>query len=185
MYFRQLTSVSITLLSLHLTPAQTPGKPPPSTVVTETNRQEMDSLLMRKPIPANEDRSSKQARLKQINEDFKELQRLNNKLRSAVSTNTELDYHSVVDLISQMESKAKRLRSNLTLPRLESKKEPVVLTDFVSGLKALDLAVVSFTKNALFQQVNVVELDLANKASQDLASIIELSSKLKRTANKK
>jgi len=162
----------------------------PRSVVTETNRQEMDTLLLRKPIVTSEDKSARQAVLKQINDDFKALQVLENKVMSAVTAPGNIDYGSLVNLMSDIGSKASRLKTNLVLPKAESEKKEKVsdetseASDFRNRLILFDKVVVNFATNPIFQKANVVEIDLAKQASRDLATIIERSSDLKKSATK-
>ena len=85
----------------------------PRDVALESNRQELNNLLLRKPILATEDKSARLAVLKQINDDFKALQVLNNRVMSEVTADAKVDYKSLARLISEIGSKASRLKSNL------------------------------------------------------------------------
>jgi len=162
----------------------------PRSVVTETNRQEMDTLLLRKPIVTSEDKTARQAVLKQINDDFKALQVLENKVMSAVTAPGNIDYGSLANLMSDIGSKASRLKTNLVLPKAESEEKEKVsdetseASDFRNRLILFDKVVVNFATNPIFQTANVVEIDLAKQASKDLATIIERSSDLKKSATK-
>lgn len=160
----------------------------PRDVVVESNRQELDNLLLRKPILTVEDKAAQQAVLKQINEDFKALQVLNNRLM-ADSVNEVVDYKSLAKLLSEMGSKASRLKSNLVLPKAEGEKQKdnertQDASGFRDALMAFDKVVVRFSTNPIFQKMNVIEVELAKQASQDLATIIQQSGRLKKTAMK-
>ena len=72
MYWKIFSS-SFLLLSCVCVNAQTPTRTNPRDVVVDANRQELDNLLLRKPIITAEDKSARHATLKQINEDFKAL----------------------------------------------------------------------------------------------------------------
>ena len=168
---------------------QGPPKPTPRDVVTESNRKELDNLLLRKPILTSEDSAARQATLKQINEDFKALQLLTNKLMTATSGTDQIDYKSLLKLISEIGSKASRLKSNMVLPKADTdkKKTPAEILNtstFSAEVAVLDKVVVSFTTNPIFQQPDVIDIDLAKKASIDLLSIIEQSGRLKKVASK-
>jgi hypothetical protein len=160
----------------------------PRDVVVETNRQELDNLLLRKPILTAEDKRAQQIVLKQINEDFKALQVLNNRLM-ADSLKEAVDYKSLAKLLSEIGNKASRLKSNLVLPKpdVETQTEPEGAFDepgFQGALKTFDKVVVSFSNNPIFQKVNVIEVELAKQASRDLEAIIDQGSRLKRLAVK-
>jgi len=168
---------------------QGPPKPTPRDVVTESNRKELDNLLLRKPILTSEDSAARQATLKQINEDFKALQLLTNELVTAISGPDQIDYKSALKLISEISGKASRLKSNMVLPKADpdKKKTPVEILNtstFSAEVAVLDKVVVSFTTNPIFQQPDVIDIDLAKKASGDLVSIIDQSGRLKKAASK-
>ncbi len=176
------------MFSVHLTSAQSPARPTPKDVVVESNRRELDSLLLRKHISGSEDTAARQAVLKQINEDFKTLQVLNNRMMSDATASEEIDYRYLSDMISQVGNKAARLKANLALPKVEHERKKQAASqisnaaEFKSELLAFDKLIVSFVTNPIFKQTSVVEVDLANRASHDLVLIIELSGKLKRVA---
>jgi len=161
----------------------------PRDVVNESNRQELDNLLLRKPILATEDKSARQAVLKQINDDFKNLQVLNNKLMSEVEDQGGVDYKEISTMLADIGSRAARLKSNLALPKVDEKKEKANSELTTSAalkdrLMEFDKVVMSFATNPIFQQANVIDVELAKQASGDLATIIERSGKLKKAAAK-
>ena len=161
----------------------------PRDVVNESNRQELDNLLLRKPILATEDKSARQAVLKQINDDFKNLQVLNNKLMSEVEDQGGVDYKEISTMLADIGSRAARLKSNLALPKVDEKKEKAnseltTAAALKDRLMEFDKVVMSFATNPIFQQANVIDVELAKQASGDLATIIERSGKLKKAAAK-
>jgi len=161
----------------------------PRDVVNESNRQELDNLLLRKPILATEDKSARQAVLKQINDDFKTLQVLNNKLMSEVEDQGGVDYKEISTMLADIGSRAARLKSNLALPKVDEKKEKAnseltTAAALKDRLMEFDKVVMSFATNPIFQQANVIDVELAKQASGDLATIIERSGKLKKAAAK-
>ena len=161
----------------------------PRDVVNESNRQELDNLLLRKPILATEDKSARQAVLKQINDDFKTLQVLNNKLMSEVEDQGGVDYKEISTMLADIGSRAARLKSNLALPKVDEKKEKAnseltTAAALKDRLMEFDKVVMSFATNPIFQQANVIDVELAKQASGDLATIIERSGKLKNAAAK-
>ena len=161
----------------------------PRDVVIQSNRQELDNLLLRKPILTTEDKSARQAVLKQINDDFKALQVLNNKVMTAVTGQAGVDYKSLADEISEIGSRASRLKTNLALPKVESSKDKLDSEvfnekDFRERMLSFDKVVVSFVTNKIFSEANVIDVELAKQASGDLVAIIERSGKLKKVALK-
>ena len=101
----------------------------------------------------------------------------------------ELDYNSISDSISQIKSKAIRLKANLSLPEPEKENEEKQLDlavasvkDFRAALLQLDRSLMSFVTNPLFKESSVMEVSLATRASHDLKMVIELSENLQKAA---
>jgi len=175
-----------TILVLSNTTALAQGQTPRDAVL-QSNRQELDNLLLRKPILTTEDKSARQAVLKQINDDFKALQVLNNRAMSMVTFDTGVDYKSIASLVSEIGSKASRLQSNLVLPKTERSEDKLDVSsaaEFRERMMTFDRVMVSFTTNKIFSEVNVIDVESANKASRDLVTIIDRSGKLKKAALK-
>ncbi|MCM3901380.1 MAG: hypothetical protein ND866_06720 [Pyrinomonadaceae bacterium] len=171
------------------TQAQRSGASAARDVVRSISQKEMDQLLFLKPILAPKYEPARRIVLKQINEDFKDLQGLNNKMMAQAWSTPELDYRYISDMVSQIRGKATRLKTNLALP--EAKDERKQTEDnfsnaekFRAALLQLDRHIMSFATNPLFQKPGVIEVDLANRASRDLALVVELSGKLKKSAGK-
>jgi len=182
-YLLTLVCMSVTFTSTQV------QRKTPRDVVMESNRQELDNLLLRKPILATEDKSARQAVLKQINDDFKNLQVLNNKLMSEVADQGGADYKEISTMLADIGSRAARLKSNLALPKVDEKKEKAnseltTAAALKDRLMEFDKVVMSFATNPIFQQANVIDVELAKQASGDLATIIERSGKLKKAAAK-
>jgi hypothetical protein len=185
-----LSNISSNLAALLLITCITPAQNPPRTpkdVAVESNRKELDNLLLRKPILTTENDAARQAALKQINEDFKALQILNNGVMTEGTSKDGVDYNSLARLLAEIGSKASRLKSNLALPKGEGKsrtKEIVASSPpaFKDELVKFDEVVVRFRANPIFLQPNVVEVELARQAAADLQLIIEKSKTLKKAA---
>lgn len=186
-YF-QLGGFVLILLGFTSVKAQVSTRPTPRDVVIESNRQELDNLLLRKPIITAPDTSARRAALQQVTEDFRALQVLNNRVMVEITGPGKIDYRTIASLISGIRDKASRLKSNLALPAGESKPQPIyeiaTASDFKDRLFEFDRVVVSFVTNSIFQQASVVEMELGRQASTDLAVIISQSEKLKKTAKR-
>jgi len=186
--FWKIFGSSVLLLSFVGVNAQTPTRTNPRDVVLDTNRQELDNLLLRKPILTVEENSARQATLKQINEDFKALQSLNNEIMSKVTSTGPLDYKSISNKISDLGSKATRLRKNLVLPKVE--KPPKDLSaigtsdELKQALLEFDKVLTSFVSNPVFKTTHVIEVELAKQASRDLEILIKQSESLKKAASR-
>jgi len=166
------------------------GRPSATDAARQIERQEMDQQLLLAPLPPN--KKSESARLliqKQIREDFREVQNSDNKMMANAWAKDELDYSSISDSISQIKSKAIRLRSNLSLPKPEKQNEEKLVDlsaasvkDFRAALLKLDKSIMNFVTNPLFKDSAVVEMDLANRASHDLQMVIDQSELLQKAA---
>ena len=189
----QLLVLALIILSACMvtTQAQRPGVSQPARdMVRAIGQKEMDRLLFLKPILAPKDDPARRVVLKQISEDFKDLQGLNNKMMAEAWARPELDYRYISEMISQIRGKATRLKSNLALPEAEDDqtKQPDAnfsnTEKFRAALLQLDRHIMRFATNPLFQKPNVVDVDLANQASRDLTAVVEMSGKLKGVASR-
>lgn len=142
-------------------------------------------------IKGTQNKAVREAIQKQIVEDFRSLQSLNNKMMADAWKNPELDYKYISDMIGQIAKKAERLKSNLALPDPDKPKDPQVpqkeigtAQDFKAELMLLDTTVMRFVTNPIFQKTGVVELKLANQASEDLEKIIDMSKGLRKAGTK-
>lgn len=160
-------------------------------------RAEMDRLLL---LPA---RSAKAVAdphhavvMKQIREDFKDLQELNNKMMATAWAGKTLDYSFLSDMVSRIKGKATRLKTNLNLPSPADPQaavagpktvpDPAVNNagEFRNALLVLDKTIMRFVTNPLFQTPNTLEVSLATKARQDIEAVISLTTDLKKTASR-
>ncbi|MEP6741778.1 MAG: hypothetical protein ABJB61_04705 [bacterium] len=174
------------------TEGQQPGLNHPSArdMARADIRRDMDRQLLLKPLPGKKNDDSVRLALKQINEDFRNIQTVNNTMMANAWAHEELDYGDISESISQIKSKATRLRSNLALPQAkEVEKKQLDLAragvkEFRAALLLLDKSIMSFVTNPLFQKSNVVEVGLASRASHDLELVIQLSGNLQKTAER-
>ena len=184
--FRIYSYATVALCCSTSLPGEVRSQQKPRDVVIESNRQELDNLLLRKPILAREDPAARLAVLKQINDDFKTLQVLNNQVMSEVTAEGVINYKSIANKISQIGGKASRLRSNLLLPEVtvELKALEIILeaSELKQELLAFDKIVMSFVHNPIFKKSGVIDVELAKEASNDLEVIIKRSSELKKAA---
>ena len=169
--------------------AQQPGLNGPREKVREIMREEMDRQLLLKPIPAIKDDSTRRAVLKQIKEDFRDIQGLNNKMMADTWAREEPDYGYIADMLAQIRGKATRLKANLSLPEAsDSEKTDQHLTasgakQFRAALLVLDHSIMSFVTNPLFKEDKVVQVSMATQASRDLETVVQLTSSIKKAAS--
>ena len=189
----RLLFVTQTLILVFAYATGTPGQtrqPSAKDTARQIEQVERNQQLLLKPIPPKkEDDFARRAALKQSREDFRTLQEINNKMMANAWAKHELDYNSISDSISQIRSKAIRLRSNLSLPKSEKDDEekPLELSvasgkDFRSALLLLDKSIMNFATNPLFKESSVMEVSLATRARHDLENVIELTESLQKAA---
>jgi hypothetical protein len=137
--------------------------------------------------PGRDNSDEMRALLKQMVDDFRTLQSINNKMMAEVFAKDTIDYDGTSAAIAQINTKATRLKNNLALPVLkDAKKKDVTASgakEFKSALLVMDRSIMSFVNNQIFQQPNVMQLETATRASQDLADVIALSATLKKIAD--
>ena len=126
-------------------------------VARAIERQEMNQQLLLTLLPPKQTESARLLSLKQIKEDFRDIQNLNNTMMAQAWSREELDYPYISDKVSQIKARAARLKTNLSLPEardVEKKQIDPVVTDkkeFRAALLLLDRSIMSFVTNPLFQ----------------------------------
>jgi hypothetical protein len=151
---------------------------------------EMDRLLNWAVPKDKESEVMRLNRFKKIKDDFRDLQALNNKMMADAWMQDALDYAAVADMVSKIRGKANDLKDGLSLPESENSqtevKMPAVTTvrQFREELLLLDKTLMRFVNNPVFQAANMVDLDLAKKASADLEQVISLTVDIKQNAQK-
>ena len=159
-------------------------------VVQELSRIDTNRAVDLQKIKANSPNEVRQAIQKQITEDFRELQSLNNRMMATTWDQPTLDYKYISRMTGEILKKATRLRSNLGLPKSEEKEaaqpsEEISTEEAVKAeLVSLDRSVMSFVTNPIFQQTNVMDLRLASQAKSDLEAVISMSNRLKKVSAK-
>jgi hypothetical protein len=171
--------------------AQRPGTPsnPTRDMVRTINRQEMDAMLLRKKLPSTTDAPARRLLLKQINDDFRALQNLNNRMMSETWARETVDYEFVSNMISQIKGKATRLKSNLNLPeppklQSEPRQKPTNEAEFRAALLTLDQTIMRFINNPVFQAANTIDVDYATQARRDLETVIDLAESLRKATSR-
>jgi hypothetical protein len=86
---------------------------------------------------------------------------------------------------SEIRTRAKRLKENLTLPRPENNPESQTVTtasDLRSSIAKLTKLIDSFVSNPMLSQKHVVDAALSLQASRDLEDIIAVSGEIRKVA---
>lgn len=122
-------------------------------------------------------------KLTQIREDFRRIQSINaEKIRPAINSSS-FDYEKIAKASSEIEHRAERLKTNLALPDSGAVPEQQTSLLYRDQVKRLDASIWSFVSNSIFRSTGVVDVQLAEKASQDLREIINISKWLKHNRN--
>jgi hypothetical protein len=157
------------------------------TINDETYRELMNKERENKNPASDNSDATRASLLKQNREDFKAIQNINNKMLAEVYATEAIDYERTAAAIAQINTKAIRLKNNLSLPDPKDvKKKDLTVPgpkEFKSALLVMDRSIMSFVTNPIFKERNVMEVESATQASQDLDNIITLSATLKKIAD--
>jgi hypothetical protein len=156
----------------------------------EIERVEMNQQLLLRRLPPINDEPARKALLKQISDDFRDMQGLNNKMMADTWSREVPNYDFISDMISQIRGKANRLKLNLSLPESQNsdRKEfhlgDVNVQQFRAALLVLDKSIMSFVTNPIFRETKIVEMKMATQASRDLETVLQLSGNIKKAASR-
>jgi hypothetical protein len=148
---------------------------------------ELRSAEVRRPPERRRDANLSAA---QIREDYKQLQIVNNDLARVASAGGELELKYVVKSVSEIKTRAVRLKENLPLPEAQKPVErsiPKAKTEaeqLKSSLIVLDNLIMEFVNNPIFIRPNIVNVPMSLKARRDLEAIIEVSDEIKKSSEK-
>jgi hypothetical protein len=148
---------------------------------------ELRMAEVRRPAERRRDASLAYA---QIRDDYKQIQIVNNDLARVAATVGALDFKYVTKSVSDIKSRAARLKENLMLP--EDKKPAERPRAEIGGevgrlknaLVILDNLVMEFVNNPIFEQSKTVNIEQAVKARRGLEEIVELSEQIKKSIEK-
>jgi hypothetical protein len=170
-----------------------PGGPPANRVNTERIRQQEMSrreyqLRNFGTEPgAPKDQRQVEALMAQTEEDFNRILTLHNEIARALASKNELDYQFVSDITAEIKKRATRVQHSLALGlsaeeagALEkSKDEPIK-----DSLVKLCNEIRSFVTNPSIENPNTINAEQMTKARRDLESLIQLSGRIKKDADK-
>jgi len=173
-------------------PAQARPNAPQPTPGTVTNPdmhdREANITLMER---GKDEAKSRDAALKQMNEDFQRIQTLSLDLTNLLSPGNQPDYKKVSEDASDIRTRASRLKANLVLPpsakQEKPKKEPDAgKMNLAASVSAVSDSIKSFVNNPIFQRRSQQPPDAQDvaKARLDLDQVIRLSSQISKEADK-
>ncbi len=148
--------------------------------------RDMDKMINGKSAKAPDRRPA----YSEVAEEFKQLQLVNYSLAGVADPKVALDYARVRKESAEVRKRAARLKAYLSLPAVEGPRRPEDGAAEIgtpealrSAVKRLDALVNSFAWNPVFQKPDVFDLEQSTKASRDLAAIISLSERIRRSAD--
>jgi hypothetical protein len=128
--------------------------------------------------------------VKQVSEDFEQIQGINAEIIGDYVSGKGPDYKHISEAMAEITKRATRLNTNLLLPSDDTVVSGPVTQSEVHNKPArsplLDLndLIFSFVTNPIFKNANTIDLTLGAKAKRDLASIIDLSDRISKSADK-
>lgn len=194
-----IAAAALALLSLTGIPVQAQARAPnlqagdPGSLgMSDRDRNLLDretQLRMLEKQRRSPARSDPKLAFVQIREDFRRIQVVDNEVMRAVVNNKALDYKQIAEAAGEIKKCAARLKTNLVFPEPDGDEQRQERLDpDTAGLKpsliALDKLILGFVHNPIFKDAGVVDAKLGGKARRDLESIIELSDKLKKSAER-
>lgn len=137
------------------------------------------------PNSPKDDRQLK-AMMAQTEEDFTRILTIHNEIARALASKKDLDYHFVSEATAEIKKRASRVQSTLALhPTAED--APIKVhpeTEMKDSLIKLCKDIRSFVTNPMIENPNTVDAVQLVRARHDLESLIQLSSLIKKDADK-
>ena len=173
-----------------------PGPPPADRVNTERIRQQQMSSRewqlrnFGKEPNAAKDKRQVEALMAQTEEDFNRILTLHNEIARALTSKKDLDNAFVSEATAEIRKRASRVQSSLALrpspeETLELEKSPAAKDLPVKDeLIKLCHQIRSFVTNPSIENPNTINAEQMAKARKDLESVIQISGRIKKDADK-
>lgn len=157
--------------------------------------QEMDRRHFQLNSPGEDKRHANdpkrsQAVMEQVSEDFQRILTLHNEIVRAIAANKSLSYQFISDATGEIRKRSARLQSSLKLENPEPATENRVPGPGLEAEETKDELILlcrrieSFVKNPIIETPGTVDAQQLEKARRDLQSVVELSSNIKKRADK-
>ncbi len=136
------------------------------------------------------DRRQVEALMAQTEEDFNRILTLHNEIARAVTSKSDLDFHFVSEATAEIKKRASRVQSSLALrpspeETLELEKSPAPKDlPLKEELVKLCHQIRSFVTNPSIENPNTINAEQMAKARKDLESVIQISGRIKKDADK-
>jgi hypothetical protein len=165
-------------------PQQSPGSETPQQM---RDREANITLLER----GKDEAISKDAAMKQMNEDFQRIQTEDADIMNAFSSANPPDYKKISDDAADIKVRAIRLKNFLVLPpsakdEKRKKERESDNSELKSSVPALGESIKSFVSNPIFRQQAQQQVDYRDvaKARRDLDDVVDLSARIAKTAER-
>ena len=166
------------------------GGDPAKAQMQEMSRRELQLNGLREDNRRPNDPKRSQALMDQVSEDFQRILTIHNEIVRAITANKSLSYQFISDATGEIRKRSARLQATLKLQRPEPAAENRVprpglqITETKDELILLCRQIESFVKNPIIETPGTVDAQQLEKARRDLESVMELSSDLKKRADK-
>lgn len=120
--------------------------------------------------------------IKQVTEDFGRIQEINAEVMQGYTSGAAPNYQYLSEAMADINKRAARLNKNLMLPQLPAS-EPLEEQDG-SPLVQLHGLILSFVTNPIFKNANTIDAEQGTKAKRDLEHIVELSNRIRKSAER-
>ena len=125
--------------------------------------------------------------IKEVREDFGRIQDINTEMIRIYRSGSAPDYKRISQAMAEIKRRAERLRANLVLPSGKADEQehgPATARAARSPLLDLSDLITSFVTNPIFANANTIDATLGASARRDLESIVDLSDKISKSADK-
>jgi hypothetical protein len=186
---------TLPLVLFSVTPVFAQGGPPPPTDRVNAERIRQQEMSRREYQLRNfgtepgapKDKRQVEALMAQTEEDFNRILILHNEIAHALTSKNDLNYGFVSEATAEIKKRATRVQHSLALglsseealEREKFKDEPVK-----DSLIKLCNQIRSFVTNPSIENPNTINAEQMTKARRDLESLIQLSDRIKKEADK-
>jgi hypothetical protein len=130
------------------------------------------------------------ASIDQLKQDFRRIQIIRNEMIDYLLANKPLDFKHVAEQTAEINKRTLRLKAFLMQPvpdekEKEQKNQAELNNDEIKGaLVKLCNLIFSFTENPILKNPGTVDVQQSAKAGRDLLNIVEISSSIKKSAER-
>ena len=177
-------------IALYTPVAGQSGGDPAKAQMEEMNRRELQLNNLGEYGRQPNDPKRSQAMMDQVSEDFRRILTLHNEIVRTFAANQVLSYQFISDATGEIRKRSARLQSSLKLQKPEPAAENRVpgpglkVTETKDELILLCKQIESFVRNPIIDKPGTVDAQQLEKARRDLESVVELSSDIKKRADK-